>query len=119
VPSSASAFWRQRSESLEEWAGRAETFFRLLAECHPSYARWDEEARTAEESLQRGFEPTREAFARLFGRSKSRFAEGGFLVLARPDDALFLVRQCSPESDDVEVDRDPAHMQPLPAPAPL
>jgi hypothetical protein len=31
------AFWRPRSESREEWAARAETFFRLLAGCHPSY----------------------------------------------------------------------------------
>lgn len=37
-------------------------------------------------------------------------------VLARPDGSLFLVHQCSPESDDVEIDRHPAHMQPLPAP---
>ncbi|PTL74933.1 Imm52 family immunity protein [Vitiosangium sp. GDMCC 1.1324] len=79
---SASAFWRPRSESREEWAGRAETFFRLLAECHPSLTRWYEEGRSAEESLQLGFEPTREAFARFFGRSKSRFAEGGFLFRA-------------------------------------
>jgi hypothetical protein len=38
-------------------------------------------------------------------------------VLARPDGSLFLVRQCDPESDNVEVDLDPAHLQPLPAPA--
>jgi hypothetical protein len=37
-------------------------------------------------------------------------------VLARPDGSLFLVRQCAPESDDVEIHRDPAQMQPLPAP---
>lgn len=39
-------------------------------------------------------------------------------VLARPDGALFLVRQCDPESDDVEIDRDSAHMHPLPASTP-
>jgi hypothetical protein len=54
-------------------------FFRLLAECHPSLARWYQEGRSAEESLQLGFGPTREALARFFGRSKSRFAEGGFV----------------------------------------
>ncbi|MFL5348928.1 MAG: hypothetical protein ACJ8AT_29365 [Hyalangium sp.] len=27
---SATAFWRRRSESIEEWAGRAEIFFWLL-----------------------------------------------------------------------------------------
>ncbi|QRK07311.1 hypothetical protein JQX13_45960 [Archangium violaceum] len=79
---SATAFWRRREESREEWAGRAETFFRLLAQCHPSFSRWYEEGRSAEESLQLGFEPTREAFARFFGRSKGRFAEGGFIFRA-------------------------------------
>jgi RecB family exonuclease len=54
---SATAYWRRRSESREEWAARAETFFRLLAECHPSFSRWYEEGRSAEESLQLGFEP--------------------------------------------------------------
>lgn len=29
--------------------GRAEAFFRLLAKCHPSYARWYDEGRTAEQ----------------------------------------------------------------------
>lgn len=50
-PYSATAFWRRRSESIEEWAGRAETFFRLLAERHPSFSQWYEEGRSAEESL--------------------------------------------------------------------
>ncbi len=58
---SATAFWSPLSESGEEGAGRAETFFRLLAECHPSLSRWYEEGRSAEEPLQLGFEPTREA----------------------------------------------------------
>jgi hypothetical protein len=40
------------------------------------------DVRSAEESLQLGFEPTREAFARFFGRSESRFAEGGFIFRA-------------------------------------
>ena len=68
---SATAYWRRRSESREEWAARAEAFFRLLAECHPSFSRWYEEGRSTEESLQLGFEPTREAFARFLGRSKT------------------------------------------------
>ncbi len=79
---SATAFWRPRSESREVWARRAEAFFRLMAECHPSLALWYEEGRSAEESLQLGFEPTREAFARFFARSKSRLAEGGFIFRA-------------------------------------
>jgi hypothetical protein len=39
-------------------------------------------------------------------------------ALARPDGSLYLVRQCSPESNNVEFDSDPAHMQPLPIRAP-
>jgi hypothetical protein len=35
-------------------------------------------------------------------------------VLARPDGSLFLVHQCDPESEDVEIDCDPARMKPLP-----
>ncbi|WP_430384333.1 Imm52 family immunity protein [Archangium violaceum] len=60
---SATAYWRRRSESREEWAARAETFFRLLAQCHPSFSRWYEEGRSAEESrrpvkgLEAGGEP--------------------------------------------------------------
>lgn len=76
---SASAFWRPRSESREEWARRSEEFFRLLGECHPSLTRWYEERRSAEESLQLGFEPTREVFASFFAPSKSRFGDGGFI----------------------------------------
>jgi hypothetical protein len=78
----ATAYWCRRSESIEEWAARAEAFLRLLAECHPSFSRWYEEDPSAEESLQLGFEPTREAFAHFFGRSTSRFAEGGFIFRA-------------------------------------
>lgn len=37
-------------------------------------------------------------------------------VLARPDGSLFLVHQCDPASDDVEIDCDPAQMKPLPEP---
>ncbi|AKJ07539.1 Hypothetical protein AA314_09165 [Archangium gephyra] len=54
----------------------------MLAECHPSLARWYEEGRSAEEALQLDFVPTREAFTRFFSRSKSRFAEGGFIFQA-------------------------------------
>ncbi len=63
---------------------RAEAFFRQLADSSPSFSWWYEEGRPAEESLQLGFEPTREAFVRFFARSKSRFAEGGFIFRAWP-----------------------------------
>lgn len=32
-------------------------------------------------------------------------------VLARPDGSLAMVRQVDPESDDIEIDRDPSHME--------
>ncbi|MGZ3458667.1 MAG: Imm52 family immunity protein [Archangium sp.] len=35
----AGAYWGRRPEPVEECARRAATFFRLMAECHPSYAR--------------------------------------------------------------------------------
>jgi hypothetical protein len=34
-------------------------------------------------------------------------------VLARPDGLLFLVRQIDPESDDIEIDHNPNHMERL------
>jgi hypothetical protein len=37
-------------------------------------------------------------------------------VLACPDGSLFLVRQSQPDSEDVEIDRAPHHMQRLPDP---
>jgi hypothetical protein len=36
------AYWDCRPESAQECARRAESFFRLLSQCHPTYARWYE-----------------------------------------------------------------------------
>src|SRR4051794_9921189 len=72
------AYWGRRPEPTEECARRAETFFRLLAECHPSYARWYEKNNSTRRSLQLGFEPTRETFVQLFGRKKYQSGNDGF-----------------------------------------
>ncbi len=72
------AYWGHRSESAAECAQRAETFFRLLAECHPSLAHWYEKSSSARKALRLGFEPTRETFLRFFGRKKYQLGSDGF-----------------------------------------
>jgi Immunity protein 52 len=72
------AYWGHRPESAEECARRAETFFRLLAECHPSYARWYEQNKSTRKALQLGFEPTCETFLRFFGQEKYQGGKDGF-----------------------------------------
>ncbi|ATB44275.1 hypothetical protein CYFUS_009762 [Cystobacter fuscus] len=74
----AGAYWGRRPESVEECARRAETFFRLMAECHPNYARWYEQSNSIRKALQLGFEPTRETFVRFFGRKKYQSGNDGF-----------------------------------------
>jgi hypothetical protein len=73
------AYWAHRPESAEECARRAETFFRLLAECHPNFAPWYEKNNRAVKPLERGFEPTRETFLRFFGRERYQVGKDGFL----------------------------------------
>jgi len=75
---SAGAYWGSRQESAEECAQRAETFFRLLAECHPSYAHWYAKSNSTSKKLQPGFEPTRETFLRFFAKKKYRSGTNGF-----------------------------------------
>ncbi|KFA90739.1 Imm52 family immunity protein [Archangium violaceum] len=72
------AYWGHRPESAEECARRAETFFRLLGECHPDFARWYEKSNSARKALQLGFEPTRETFIRFFGREEYQILDDGF-----------------------------------------
>jgi hypothetical protein len=74
----AGAYWGCRPESADECARRAETFFRLLAECHPSYARWYEQASSPKKALQFPFEPTRETFVRFFGQKKHQMGKDGY-----------------------------------------
>ena len=76
------AYWGGRPESAEECARRAETFFRLLAECHPSYARWYEQNNSTRKALQLGFEPTHESFLRFFGKKKYQSGSDGFSFAA-------------------------------------
>jgi hypothetical protein len=72
------AYWGCRPESANQCATRAESFFRLLAECHPSYARWYEQNNSTGEALQFGFEPTHETFLRFFGKKKYQSGSDGF-----------------------------------------
>jgi hypothetical protein len=73
----AGVYWGGRQESAEECARRAERFFLLLAEVHPSYARWFEQQDSETETpLQ--FEPTRETFVRFFGKKEYQRGMDGF-----------------------------------------
>ncbi|MBM7112247.1 Imm52 family immunity protein [Archangium primigenium] len=74
----AGAYWGCREESAEACASRAASFFQLLADCHPSYARWYEQARSPKQALQQRFEPTRDAFLRFFGQGKYQNDGDGF-----------------------------------------
>jgi hypothetical protein len=74
----AGAYWGCRPEPAEECARRAETFFRLMAECHPSYAQWYEQNNSTQKALQLAFEPTRETFLRFFGKRKYQSGPDGF-----------------------------------------
>jgi immunity protein 52 of polymorphic toxin system len=74
----AGVYWGRRQESAEECARRAELFFRLLEQCHPSYARWYEQQDSEETEAQFQFEPTRETFVRFFGKEEYRGDGGGF-----------------------------------------
>ncbi|MFY0572302.1 Imm52 family immunity protein [Archangium lansingense] len=57
-PYYAGAYWGCRTESAEECARRAETFFRLLSAAHPDYTRWFEQANSTKRALQLPFEPS-------------------------------------------------------------
>ncbi|ATB32562.1 immunity 52 family protein [Melittangium boletus] len=74
----AGTYWGRRQESAEECARRAETFFHLLAECHPSYTQWYEKTNSKKRGLQLGFEPTHETFVRFFGKKKYQSGADGF-----------------------------------------
>lgn len=74
----AGAYWGYRPESAEECARRAETFFSLLSRCHPSYARWYEQANSTRKALQLEFEPTQATFVRFFGKKKYQSGRDGF-----------------------------------------
>ncbi|WP_257453628.1 immunity 52 family protein [Archangium lipolyticum] len=75
---SAGAYWGSRPELAEDCARRAATFFRLMAECHPSYAHWFEQNNSTRKALQLGFEPTHETFLRFFGKKKYQAGPDGF-----------------------------------------
>jgi hypothetical protein len=74
----AGVYWPARLESAEACARRAETFFRLLAECDPVFERWYEQADSLEEALQLEFAPTYETFLRFFEQEDYQFGRDGF-----------------------------------------
>lgn len=78
----AGAYWGCRPESAEACARRAETFFRLMAECHPSYVRWYEQAKSTKQALQLQFEPTQDTFMRFFSKKKYQSGRDGFYFSA-------------------------------------
>lgn len=71
-------YWGSRQETAEVCAGRAATFFRLLSECHPDYARWYEQASSPQRALRLSFEPTPERFMRFFELEKYQILDDGF-----------------------------------------
>ncbi|KFA87635.1 immunity 52 family protein [Archangium violaceum] len=74
----AGAYWGHRPESAEQCALRAATFFQLMAESHPSYARWYEQSNSGRKSPRLEFEPTLETFVRFFGQKGYRSGNDGF-----------------------------------------
>lgn len=74
----AGVYWGRRQESAGECARRVELFFRLLAHCHPSYARWYEQQDSEETEAPLHFEPSRETFVRFFEKEEYRSDGGGF-----------------------------------------
>ena len=74
----AGIYWPARSESAEECARRAVTFFRLLAQCDEIYSRWYEQGDSLEEALEREFTPDHATFLRLFHREEPRLNGAGF-----------------------------------------
>ncbi|ATB39152.1 hypothetical protein CYFUS_004593 [Cystobacter fuscus] len=71
-------YWGRRPESAEECARRAETFFRLLAECHPGYARWYRQNTAVANLAELQFEPSRATFEEFFGRKRYQSGKDGF-----------------------------------------
>lgn len=77
-PYYAGAYWGCRTESAEECARRAETFFRLLSAAHPDYARWFEQANSTKRAIQLHFEPSFDTFVRFFSKKKYQAGRDGF-----------------------------------------
>ncbi|WP_434389457.1 Imm52 family immunity protein [Melittangium boletus] len=72
------AYWACRPEQAEDCARRAETFFKLMAECHPSFARWFLQNSATRDVSSLQFDPTRERFLELFGKKKYQSGNDGF-----------------------------------------
>ncbi len=70
------SYWLARHESAQACAQRAETLFRLLGQCEPTWNRWHEAADSFEEARQRQLDPDAATLMRLFGRKKNRVGDG-------------------------------------------
>lgn len=68
----AGAYWLGRKESAEACARRAETFFRSMGRCDPSWSTWCEAAESFEASRLLPFEPDAANLARMFGRRENQ-----------------------------------------------
>jgi hypothetical protein len=75
----AGAYWGCRPESAQECARRAETFFRLLSQCHPTYARWYEKASSTQRALQLQFDLNLDTFVRFFEKKTYQLGKDGFV----------------------------------------
>ncbi|WNG41630.1 hypothetical protein F0U61_54080 [Archangium violaceum] len=100
----AGAYWGSRPEPAEECARRAATFFRLLSECHPSYARWYEQASSPKKALQLQFEPTQDVFEQFFSKKKYQSDGDGFHFSAwtgheRQDQGGMLMFHCGSDAE--------------------
>ena len=74
----AGVYWGRRQASAEESARRAETFFRLLSDVHPDYARWFEQHDSEEPITPIQIEPTRDTFMRLFAQEENQRGLDGY-----------------------------------------
>lgn len=73
----AGAYWLGRHEAAEACAQRAALFFRLLARCDPSFARWYEQAGSRAEALALPIEPNEATLLKLLAQ-KAQGPMGGF-----------------------------------------
>jgi hypothetical protein len=101
----AGSYWLGRKESAEVCAFRAESFFRLLTRCDPTFTQWFEKAYSREDALKLRFELDATTFLELFGREDAQGVKGGFSMNAwngeRSDDDSTLRFSCGSSSQIV------------------
>ncbi|MFL5354153.1 immunity 52 family protein [Archangium sp.] len=75
------AYWLARRESAEACAQRAESFFRLLASCDPSLAKWFRKGRTLKAALKHRIASDAASLSEMFtqqAQKEGRLADDGF-----------------------------------------